>query len=176
MTGTEQRQLPATTHRFVADHLVVAADAPVVSPGVVDVAGDRVTWSGSAAEAPSYDGPTTRLDGLVTPGFVNTHAHTPMLLLRGTGEGLPTDRWLSEVMWPREGRLTGADVVAAMRLGACELLVNGITATNEMYFYGDEVATAAAEVGLRCTITAPGHRGRRLRPLRHRRRAAAANR
>jgi len=85
VTGTEQRQLPATTHRFVADHLVVAADAPVVSPGVVDVAGDRVTWSGSAAEAPSYDGPTTRLDGLVTPGFVNTHAHTPMLLLRGTG-------------------------------------------------------------------------------------------
>ncbi len=143
------------TQRFVADHLVTTADAPVVSPGVVDVADGRVVWSGAAADAPAHDGPTAQLAGLVTPGLVNTHCHTPMLLLRGTGEGLPTDRWLTEVMWPREGRLVGDDVSAAMRLGAAEMLVNGITTTNEMYFYGDEVATAAAEVGLRCTVTAP---------------------
>jgi 5-methylthioadenosine/S-adenosylhomocysteine deaminase len=144
-----------TAQRFVAEHLVTSAAAPVVSPGVIDVADDRVVWSGPAADAPSYDGPTTNLAGLVTPGLVNTHCHTPMLLLRGTGEGLPTDRWLTEVMWPREGRLVADDVTAAMRLGASEMLVNGITTTNEMYFFGEEVATAAAEVGLRCTVTAP---------------------
>ena len=92
----------AGTHRFVAEHLVRAADLPVLSPGVVDVVDDRVVWSGPAAQAPPSEGPSTSLSGLVVPGLVNTHAHTPMLLLRGTGEGLPTDRWLVDVMWPRE--------------------------------------------------------------------------
>ena len=41
-----------------------------------------------------------------------------LVLLRGTGEGLPTDRWLTEVMWPREGRLTDGDVFWAMQFGA----------------------------------------------------------
>ncbi|MGB0114525.1 MAG: amidohydrolase family protein [Ilumatobacteraceae bacterium] len=146
---------PTGSRRFVADHLVRSADLPVVSPGVVDVVDDTVVWSGASADAPAVDGPTTAVPGLLVPGFVNTHAHTPMLLLRGTGEGLPTDRWLVEVMWPREGRLEADDVTWAMRLGAAELLTNGITTTNEMYFYGAEVAAASAEAGLRCSITAP---------------------
>jgi 5-methylthioadenosine/S-adenosylhomocysteine deaminase len=141
--------------RFVADHLVVAADQPVISPGVVDTTGDTVTWSGPRAEAPPFDGTVVSLTGLVVPGMVNSHAHTPMLLLRGTGEGLPTDRWLVEVMWPREGRLVEDDVAWAMRLGACELLLNGVTTTNEMYFFGDAVAASAADAGLRCIVAAP---------------------
>lgn len=145
----------AGAQRFVAEHLVCSADLPVVSPGIVDVVDGRVVWSGAAGDAPVFDGATTSLAGLVVPGLVNTHAHTPMLLLRGTGEGLPTDRWLVEVMWPREGRLVADDVSWAMRLGAGELLVNGITTTNEMYFAADEVAITAAEVGIRCAITAP---------------------
>jgi 5-methylthioadenosine/S-adenosylhomocysteine deaminase len=89
------------------------------------------------------------------PGLVNVHAHTPMLLLRGTGAGLPTDRWLTEVMWPREGRLVEDDVESAMLLGASELLLNGITTTTEMYFFGDAVARSAAAAGIRCLVTAP---------------------
>ena len=145
----------AGTTRFVADHLVAAADAPVVSPGVIDVVGDAITWSGALRDASRFDGDVVRLAGLVAPGLVNTHAHTPMLLLRGTGEGLPTDRWLVEVMWPREGRIVGDDVACAMRSGAAELLCNGITTTTEMYFFGDEVATAASDAGLRAIVTAP---------------------
>jgi 5-methylthioadenosine/S-adenosylhomocysteine deaminase len=78
-----------------------------------------------------------------------------MLLLRGTGEGLPTDRWLVEVMWPREGRLLEDDVRAAMELGAAELLSNGITTTSEMYFFGDAVAEGAVAAGMRCVVAAP---------------------
>jgi 5-methylthioadenosine/S-adenosylhomocysteine deaminase len=95
------------------------------------------------------------LAGLLMPGLVNTHCHTPMTLLRGAGEGLPVDRWLAEVMWPREGRLSPGDVYWGMTLGAAELLLNGITTSVEMYFYPEEVATAAADAGLRCTVTPP---------------------
>ena len=39
---------------------------------------------------------TSTRGSALMPGMVDIHAHTPMLLLRGTGEGLPTDRWLVE--------------------------------------------------------------------------------
>lgn len=141
--------------RFRAEHLLVSADQSVVSDGVLDVVDGAVAWSGAASAAPSFDGEVILLDGLVMPGLVNVHAHTPMLLLRGTGEGLPTDRWLTEVMWPREGRLVEDDVEWAMLLGASEMLLNGITTTTEMYFFGDAVARSASSAGIRCIVTAP---------------------
>lgn len=142
--------------RYVVDHLVtMEGDPTVVSPGVVDVSAGRVVWSGPESEAPSHEGATEKLAGLLFPGFVDIHTHSPMVLLRGAGEGLPVDRWLTEVMWPREGRLTPEDVRWAMTLGAAELLANGITTSHEMYFFSAEVAAAAREAGLRTVVTPP---------------------
>ncbi len=78
-----------------------------------------------------------------------------MVLLRGAGEGLAVDRWLHEVMWPRESKLTPGDVRAGMRLGAAEMLANGITTSVEMYFAGQAMAEAATHAGMRCLVT-PG--------------------
>ena len=143
-------------NRFVVDHLItMAGDPEVLSPGVVDIDEGRVVWAGASADAPDYDGPVETLAGLLLPGFVNTHAHSPMVLLRGAGEGLPVDRWLTEVMWPREGRLTPEDVWWGMTLGAAELLGNGITTSHEHYFFADRAAEAAAAIGLRAVVTAP---------------------
>jgi 5-methylthioadenosine/S-adenosylhomocysteine deaminase len=142
--------------RHLAEHLLTMdGTGRVHSPGVVDVEDGTVTWAGAAADAPpsAFEGVSVR--GLLMPGLVDIHAHTPMLLLRGTGEGLATDRWLVEVMWPREGRLVEDDVRAAMALGASELLTNGITTTSEMYFFGDAVAEGALAAGMRCVVAAP---------------------
>ena len=96
-----------------------------------------------------------RIDGILMPSLINAHCHTPMVLLRGAGEGLPVDRWLHEVMWPRESKLTPGDVRAGMRLGAAEMLANGITTSVEMYFAGQAMAEAAEQAGMRCLVT-PG--------------------
>ena len=142
--------------RYRVDHLLTMAEGPALhSPGIVDVDGGKVQWSGPADSAPVQEAPSVSLRGLLIPGLVNTHAHTPMVLLRGAGEGLPVSRWLTEVMWPREGRLTSDDVESAMTLGAGELLLNGITTSHEMYFLADGVAKTAARVGLRCVVTPP---------------------
>ena len=143
--------------RYVADLLLTMSDGQApISPGVVDVEGGRVTWSGPALEAPERPAVTVhRVEGMLMPGMVNLHCHTPMVLLRGAGEGLPVDRWLHEVMWPREARLTADDVRVGMQMGAAELLSNGITTSVEMYFHGDAVARGATEAGLRCLVTAP---------------------
>ena len=142
--------------RYRVDHLLIIANGPSLhSPGIVDVDEGKVQWSGPADSAPFHEAPSVSLRGLLIPGLVNTHAHTPMVLLRGAGEGLPVSRWLTEVMWPREGRLTSDDVESAMTLGAGELLLNGITTSHEMYFLAHGVAKAAARAGLRCVVTPP---------------------
>jgi len=127
----------------------------VVRNGVVDVADGRITWVGPAAEAPPAPGPLRELPGVLLPGLVNTHCHTPMLLLRGMGGDLPLLRWLHEVMWPAEGRLTASDVRAAMAAGCVELLRTGTTTSVEMYFFTDAVVDAVLAVGSRVLLT-PG--------------------
>ena len=143
--------------RYRADLLLtMSGDQSPIPDGVVDVDGGRIVWSGPASRAPDRGAAAVhRIDGILMPGMVNIHCHTPMVLLRGAGEGLPVDRWLHEVMWPREGRLTPEDVRVGMQAGAAELLANGITTSVEMYFHGDAVARGAADAGLRCLVTAP---------------------
>ncbi len=145
------------TQRYRADYLIPMDPAGVIhSPGVVDVENGKVAWVGRAEEAPPRNGATVeRVEGVMLPGMVNIHCHTPMVLLRGAGENLPVDRWLHEVMWPREARLTPEDVEMGMAAGAAELLAGGITTSMEMYFHGQAVAAGAARAGLRCVVTAP---------------------
>ena len=144
--------------RYQADLLLTMSDEhPHPIPGgIVDVAEGRVAWAGPAGDAPSRPQvAATRISGILMPGMLNIHCHTPMVLLRGAGEGLPVERWLREVMWPREARLTAEDVRTGMMAGAAELLTGGITTSVEMYFHGEAVAAGAAEAGLRCVVTAP---------------------
>ena len=129
----------------------------VFRPGEVEVAGDTITYVGPprppadpTAAAPARE---FHLRGLLLPGFVNVHCHSPMILFRGTGENLPLLRWLEEVLWPREARLTGEDVFWGMTLAASELLQRGVTTSCEMYFFEDAVADAVTAAGSRAVIT-----------------------
>ena len=130
--------------------------ATVLRDAVVDVddAG-RIAFVGPVADAPATDAPTTRLPGLLLPGLVNAHAHTPLALLRGMGGDLPLMRWLTEVVWPAESRLEGADVRAGMLAGGVEMLRAGVTTSTEMYFWADQVVDAVLELGTRVVMT-PG--------------------
>ncbi|GGS19558.1 amidohydrolase family protein [Actinokineospora fastidiosa] len=133
----------------------------VLRDAVVDVVDGRISHVGPAATAPEVDLPTRSLTGILMPGLVNTHAHSPMTVLRGMGGDLPLMRWLTEVIWPAEARMTPADVRAGMVLGSVEMLRAGVTTSAEMYFHGAEVASAVLETGARMVlapaiIDAPG--------------------
>src|SRR4051794_41802161 len=101
--------------RFTARAVVVGDRAGTVVPdAVLDVDDGEIRWVGPAADAaPAPDAETVDLPGVLIPGLINSHSHAPMVLFRGQAEGLPLDRWLQEVIWPREARLTGDDVEAA---------------------------------------------------------------
>ncbi|MCZ2805940.1 amidohydrolase family protein [Modestobacter sp. VKM Ac-2983] len=144
-------------HRFTARAVVVGDRAGTVVPdAVLDVEDGLISWVGSAADAPpAGDAEVTALPGVLTPGMVNTHSHAPMVLFRGQGEGLPLDRWLNEVMWPREARLTPEDVEVAMTAASAEMLRHGVTTSVEMYFHPDRMAAAVRRTGARGVITHP---------------------
>ena len=41
-----------------------------------------------------------RPDHILTPGFVNTHTHAAMTLLRGVADDMRLESWLREGIWP----------------------------------------------------------------------------
>ena len=96
-----------------------------------------------------------RVGGLLMPGLVNAHAHTPMTLFRSAGDGLPLDRWLKEGVWPREGRMGPEDAWWGMMLGSAEMLTAGVTTSCEMYLFEEQVVDAVEASGARLVIT-PG--------------------
>ncbi|SUZ64085.1 uncharacterized protein METZ01_LOCUS16939 [marine metagenome] len=148
--------LDVTTNRYLADVAITCdQNFTVIRDAAIDVNEGRITSIGPQSEAPPHQGAVHDLGGLVMPGLVNSHAHTPMTLVRGAGDGLPLLEWLTKVMWPREGQMTPEDVLWGMRLGASEMLRAGVTSTCEMYLFEESVVEASTEAGIRLVMT-PG--------------------
>jgi 5-methylthioadenosine/S-adenosylhomocysteine deaminase len=126
----------------------------VLAPGAVEIDDGLISWVGDPWETPPASGTEVRrLGGLLMPGLVNCHAHSPMTLLRSAGDGLPLDRWLRESVWPREALLEDEDVYWGMALGATELLCNGVTTTCEQYRHPEPLVDAVLDAGIRTVYT-----------------------
>lgn len=146
---------PAAPVRRLIGDLVVPVTAPPIPGGAIDIAADgRIAAVGDPAALGPAPAAVERLGGMLLPGLVNAHAHTPMTLVRSVGDGLPLERWLREGVWPREGRMTHDDARCGMVLGAAEMLLSGVTTTSEMYLHEDAVADAISETGMRAVIAA----------------------
>ncbi len=90
---------------------------------------------------------------VLLPGFVNAHAHTPMVLLRGIGDALPLKNWLEDYIWPAEKNLMSEEFIRdGMQLGIAEMLLNGTTCFSEHYFLPEISATVTQETGMRAVI------------------------
>lgn len=100
---------------------------------------------------------TKVIDGsnkLVMPGFVNTHTHVPMNLFRGYSDDQPLHDWLYKYIFPLEAKYVNArNVKLGAQLAMVEMLRSGTTIFNDMYYYEDEVATAAKQIGMRAIVS-----------------------
>lgn len=87
---------------------------------------------------------------IIMPGLVNSHTHLPMTLLRGLADDLRLDVWLLGYMMPTERVFVDKEFCyLGTKLAAAELIRSGTTCFADMYYYEEEVARAAAEVGIR---------------------------
>jgi len=93
---------------------------------------------------------------VLIPGLVNAHTHAAMTLLRGIADDVPLRPWLTDHIWPREGRFVSADFVYdGTLIGAAEMLRGGITCCNDMYFHPDAAARAYEAAGMRALVGVP---------------------
>ncbi|MDD1667992.1 MAG: amidohydrolase family protein [Methanomicrobiales archaeon] len=121
----------------------------------VDGGGRIAALGGDAGKRFRRDA-ATRIDGkglLLVPGLVNTHTHAAMTLLRGYADDMPLQDWLTTKIWPLEAHLAGGDVFAGTELACLEMIRSGTVAFNDMYFFMEEAARAAAGMGLRATLS-----------------------
>ncbi|HJM37351.1 MAG TPA: amidohydrolase [Acidimicrobiales bacterium] len=142
--------------RYAADTIVTCdANNSVYSPGVIDVEDGNIVWVGNLGDEEEREIQTHKIGGLLMPGLVNAHCHTPMTLVRGAGDGLPLQRWLAEAMWPREGKMNEEDAYWGMTLGSAEMFRAGVTTSCEMYLFEEALVEAANSSGARLVMT-PG--------------------
>lgn len=127
----------------LTNHAVAISNGNIVA--VMPAADARQRWP---------EAKCTELPGkALIPGLVNLHSHAAMALLRGAGDDLPLERWLSERIWPLEGKLVGPEFVYdGALLAAHEMLLGGITCFNDMYFFPEQTARAAQALGMRATV------------------------
>ena len=125
----------------------------VVKNGFIDIEGDKIFRIGSMDERQTNSPGIEITDAagmIVMPGFVNTHTHVPMTLLRGFADDLPLHEWLTEHIFPAEARLvTPENVRIASRLAFIEMIKSGTTCFNDMYFFEDIIAEEAQKAGIR---------------------------
>ncbi|OEH84845.1 N-ethylammeline chlorohydrolase [Desulfuribacillus stibiiarsenatis] len=90
---------------------------------------------------------------VIMPGFVNTHGHAAMTLLRGYGDDLPLQEWLETKIWPFEGQLSDDDIYWGTKLAVIEMIQSGTTCFADMYFSMEHVAKAVEETGIRACLS-----------------------
>jgi 5-methylthioadenosine/S-adenosylhomocysteine deaminase len=98
---------------------------------------------------------------MAVPGFMNTHAHTPMVLFRNLAEDVSQKEWFNDYIWPMESNLTEEDVYWGMLLGMAEMIENGVTSVADHYFNVDHIARAVESAGMRANLVWAvfGHQG-----------------
>lgn len=87
------------------------------------------------------------------PGLINAHTHASMTLLRGIADDLPLMDWLQNHIWPAEAKwVSDRFVYDGTQIAIAESIRSGVTCFNEMYFFPDQAAKAAADAHFRATI------------------------
>ena len=119
----------------------------------VFVRGDRIEYIGDKPPAEvcgrEYDGKGK----LLMSGFYNAHAHSPMTLMRGYGENMALQDWLTKKIFPFEDKLDSNAVYWGTMLAMAESLRYGIVSTSDMYYFCEDMAEAVAECGAKSNIS-----------------------
>ena len=133
--------------------ITMNADMEIIPNGSILIEGGQIKAiiSGTLSEP---DAEIIDAHGMyVLPGFVNTHNHLPMTMLRGYADDLPLHKWLTEHIFPAEARLVNErNVRIATRLALVEMIKSGTTCFNDMYFFEDAIAEEAHKAGIRGVV------------------------
>ncbi len=121
----------------------------------VEVTDGRITAIASATDELPQVAAAEVIDarGLVLlPGFVNTHCHAAMTLLRGAAEDVTVRAWFDDFIWPMEVNLQPDDVYLGTMAAAAEMISCGVTTVADHYFFMEQAARAVIDSGMRADL------------------------
>ena len=126
------------------------ASKAIYEDGAVVMKDGRIVAIGPSGIATTYKaGRVIDAAGdIVMPGMINAHTHASMTVFRGLGDDVP-DR-LQRFIFPLEHKLVDRQVVYWGALyGMIEMVEGGVTTMADMYYFEDEVARGARQIGMR---------------------------
>jgi 5-methylthioadenosine/S-adenosylhomocysteine deaminase len=135
--------------------LVLTMDAQFrqFTHGAVAVRGSKILAVGAEADIRATVTAREELDckgSILMPALVNAHTHAPMSLLRGLADDMRLDVWLLGFMMPVEREFVTPEFVRlGTQLSCAEMIRSGTGTFADMYYFEEEVARAAAEIGMR---------------------------
>lgn len=114
-----------------------------------DLRVDGATISHVGGRAPTEGAEVIDAHGLaLVPGFVNTHGHVAMSLLRGIADDRDLGGFL-ETLFAVDARRTDADLEAGAAAGIAEMLLSGTTTFLDLYYGEDAIGRAVERLGIR---------------------------
>ena len=136
---------------LLLDAVALTADAlqPEIRDCAIGIKDGRITWRDSKPPEKYTAGRTLRLPGhFITPGFVNTHTHSVLSMVRGVAADLGFAPSYTPGI-PKGTQVSPQQARALARLGALEALLFGSTVLGDHFVHADVTTHAIAELGLR---------------------------
>ena len=130
--------------------------APVLHDADVLVEGTTISSVGTVRPAGEFEQVIDCTGKVMMPGFVNTHTHIPMTLLRGYGGGCDLQTWLNDYIFPAEAKLDDRAVAAGTGLGLAEMIASGVTCIADMYAHTGTIAQEIVKAGISANLSCGG--------------------
>nr|WP_325299492.1 amidohydrolase [uncultured Dysosmobacter sp.] len=135
----------------------------------VGVRGQRIAYIGREKPREDFGEVYDGAGRLLMTGFINTHSHSAMTLMRGYAENLALSDWLNRRIFPFEAKLDEEAIYNGVMLAAAEMLRFGIVSTTDMYFNIAAASRAVLDSGVKMNfglgLTCFDGRGARELPM-----------
>ncbi|MDY6836927.1 MAG: amidohydrolase [Thermodesulfobacteriota bacterium] len=136
--------------------LTVNNDFDIVKDGLLCIEDGKIARIEEKALNQPLPAARKRVDaggGIILPGLVNTHTHSPMTLFRGLADDLPLMTWWNDHIFEAEAHWLNPETVFTATLLSCaEMLLSGTTTCCDGYFFEDSVARGVQGSGMRAVL------------------------
>ena len=125
----------------------------IIQGGYIVIEGRKITYVGE--DLPIGIDTTKVIDargGIVMPGLINAHTHSPMSIMRGFADDMPLHAWLCDKIFPAEDKLDAEAIYYGSLLSFAEMIKGGTTAFSDMYFMSENSIKAAMDCGIKANI------------------------